>query len=1148
MPPESPPPARAAALVDAAITTVRGWLNHPEPEPKPGTRRLPRPHLVSAERRAAILADPAGREFAMQFIDLVIGTEGERAAARQLERLSRDLPPVLPLGLRILIQLAGGFAVLLPRAVMPLVRAGFRRAVADRLLGTEPRTLDRCLAGLRERGIRVSLAPLGGAVHGMGEADRRRGRALDLLGRDDVDSVILRLGALAGPTAPWAYEEAVERTIERILPLYEFAASSPTPKQIVLETDRYEHFDLMMDVVMGALGRAALLGYEGGITLPAALPDALPALQRLSEWARARRAHGGAGITVRLVEEGLLSHEPADAARLGVPAATLPTRLATEANLVRLLEGVLSPEHAGAVRVTVATSNLFHLALAWHLARERGVSSALTVELRRGETLHLDALASAIDDLRLHAPIADDLASSSDHLIERLASETEPDGFLAAARRLGQDDALFAREAGRLGEAVTAAGEPAAQNARLRPRTIGEDVPSLNDPAVPKGREWARGALTRARASSAGRATVHESGVGEIAELNAVVAAAVAAGEDWAARALTERTTGMRDLAAVLDALRATIVETLVSETGALFAEADGEAVRAVSAAHAVAHAAAALGSLENAEFEPVPVVLAAPGWTSPVADTVEAVASALAAGSAVIVQPPHQARRSCALVIEAAREAGLPEGLVTLVVPEGADVARAALEHPDIERVVFTGDRDTAGLLRSWRPSRPPLGDAAGVASVIVTESADTDAAVDAIVRGAFARGAQDPRGARLVILVGEAGDSAAFRTRLADAVRATLPATSIEASSRMAPLATTPPERLRRLLATLDEGESWLVEPEALDDRLTLWRPGVRDGVAPEHAVNRTAPVPAVVLTRVADLEAAVELQNSAQGAVAGIHTLDVEELALWLDTVDAGTLVVNEPAGTHGRHALPSGGWRGAGGLRGSTERILTLGEAIPVFAEAQQNVRLDGIGERVRALIEAAQPAMTFLEFDLVRAGAVSDERAWVEHYRDARELPDRPGERVVVRHLPVDTTIRRAAGVSSAQFVRVLAAATRAGARVHVSTATELPERLVQLFAHPLSPLRVASVLVEGDARWHARIQSGEVETPHIRLIGGDAGVLATVLAKRPDVALHAAPVTTAGRLELLPFLRAQAVHMTAERYGRPDPMVEAIEF
>jgi RHH-type proline utilization regulon transcriptional repressor/proline dehydrogenase/delta 1-pyrroline-5-carboxylate dehydrogenase len=87
-------------------------------------------------------------------------------------------------------------------------------------------------------------------------------------------------------------------------------------------------------------------------------------------------------------------------------------------------------------------------------------------------------------------------------------------------------------------------------------------------------------------------------------------------------------------------------------------------------------------------------------------------------------------------------------------------------------------------------------------------------------------------------------------------------------------------------------------------------------------------------------------------------------------------------------------------------------------------------------------------------------------------------------------------------------------------------------------------LKVVDVIVETDARWHVSLQSGEAGLgigARIRLLGGDRLELARVLGGDPDVAIYSGPVTTSGRIELLPFLHEQAISMTAHRFGNPDP-------
>jgi RHH-type proline utilization regulon transcriptional repressor/proline dehydrogenase/delta 1-pyrroline-5-carboxylate dehydrogenase len=81
-------------------------------------------------------------------------------------------------------------------------------------------------------------------------------------------------------------------------------------------------------------------------------------------------------------------------------------------------------------------------------------------------------------------------------------------------------------------------------------------------------------------------------------------------------------------------------------------------------------------------------------------------------------------------------------------------------------------------------------------------------------------------------------------------------------------------------------------------------------------------------------------------------------------------------------------------------------------------------------------------------------------------------------------------------------------------------------------------LRIADVKVESDAAWHAR---AAIDRPaKVRLVGGDAAALADAVGGAPDVAIWGGLVTAAGRIELLPFLREQAVSLTAHRFGNPD--------
>ncbi len=79
---------------------------------------------------------------------------------------------------------------------------------------------------------------------------------------------------------------------------------------------------------------------------------------------------------------------------------------------------------------------------------------------------------------------------------------------------------------------------------------------------------------------------------------------------------------------------------------------------------------------------------------------------------------------------------------------------------------------------------------------------------------------------------------------------------------------------------------------------------------------------------------------------------------------------------------------------------------------------------------------------------------------------------------------------------------------------------------------------MSSARFETDADWLEAVVRDRPE--RIRLIGGDPHALARALGGDPAVAVHHRPVTGSDRLEMLPFLREQAVSMTAHRFGTVD--------
>lgn len=1111
-----------------------------------------------AERLAGLLKDPRGLEFTLGFVDRVIRPEDPRVAARNLERLSRRVPQFLPWYLRAAVVAGGGFGLLLPWVVIPAARLVFRYLVRHLVVDATPKRLTRSLAKLRQPGVRLNVNLLGEAVLGEREAERRLAGIAALLARPDVDYVSVKVSAIASQLPAWGFDEAVERVVEKLVPLYEQAARARGQKFINLDMEEYRDLDLTIAVFTRLLARPELVGLEAGIVLQSYLPDALPALERLTAWARQRVAAGGAGIKVRIVKGANLAMERVDATVHGWPLATWGEKVETDAHYKRMLDFALHPAHTDAVRVGVAGHNLFDLAFAHLLADSRGVSRRVEFEMLLGMAPALaDAVRADAGGVLLYTPVVapDEFDAAISYLVRRLEENASPANFLPALVDI-DDPEVFAREAARFAaslELLTVAA-PATHRVQDRSHPTVPRAPEVfanepdSDPATPGNRAWARGLLSRAATSDLGLATLAASRLTDEGAVRDRVRQAAAAGSDWGRTPGSTRADYLHRAGEVLAAFRSRFIEVMVAETGKTLAEADVEVSEAVDFAHYYADRARELAGIRGAVFRPVALTVVTPPWNFPVSIAAGGVLSALAAGSAVLLKPAPQARRSGAVLAEALWEAGIPREVFGLVDVAEDAAGRALITAPEVGRVLLTGSIETAALFSSWRPGLPLLAETSGKNAIIVTPSADLDLAVADIVKSAFGNAGQKCSAASLAILVGSVATSERFRRQLADAVASLAVGPPSDPATHVGPLVEPASGKLARGLTKLAEGESWLVTPRSLDATDRLWSPGVRDGVQPGSDFHRTEFFgPVLGLMSASTLDEAVALQNATDyGLTAGIHSLDAREVAVWLDEVQAGNLYVNRPITGAIVRRQPFGGWKrssvGAGAKAGGPNTLLVLGDWVPEPGEPSEDLTLDGLDERVRTVVEAFQPVLDFPGFDAVRQAAFDDEESWTREFGRSHDPSALGVERNVFRYRPAEVVLRLAEGGDLADLARVLCAGVRARAKLLISTAAPLPAGLLPLVddGTPLgrSPLGILGVKVETDAAFLVR--SAEGLPARIRLVGGDASALATALRGSPDVAVWAGPVTGAGRIEMLPFLREQAVSITAHRFGNPD--------
>jgi RHH-type proline utilization regulon transcriptional repressor/proline dehydrogenase/delta 1-pyrroline-5-carboxylate dehydrogenase len=1159
-------PDDLAALVDDAVALARRWLAATELEQT-------KAELAVSGRLAALVGDPAGLDLAVRFVDRVARPEDARVAGRELATISSATAAgFLGWTDRQLLRIGSHIAPIAPRLVVPLARRRLRQLVGHLVVDAHDPALAEHLVRARRDGFRLNVNLLGEAVLGEAEAAARAARTTALLERADVDYVSIKVSALVSQISTWDTEGTVYRVLERLRPLYRAAMRKRPHAFVNLDMEEYRDLDVTIEAFTSLLAEPEFHELEAGIVLQAYLPDSVAALERLIAFAERRVASRGAGIKVRLVKGANLSMERVDAELHGWTPATYATKAEVDANYLRLVDRLLRPELLGAVRVGVASHNLYAVAFAHVLARQRGASASLDVEMLQGMSpAQARAVQAAVGTVLLYTPVVaqDDFDVAVAYLVRRLEENAQPQNFLYA---------LFAGEDTAPGDRRAVEGSMADQELRFRASVAAMSSTSKrprrtpvhphagtefanttdSDPALPAVRQWA--AERVAAAAVMPTSPVLTSSI----DVDRAVATSRAAHLEWARRPAADRAAILRRAADELEARRGDLVTVMAAEGGKTVAEADPEVSEAIDFARYYADRALDLdpagghASTDGARFVPTAVTLVTPPWNFPVAIPIGGALAALAAGSAVILKPAPPVP-ACAEVAAAAVHAALAHGgaavdVLQVVRTDEGDVGRALVSHRDIDTVLLTGSIETARLFASWRTShdRGPrvYAETSGKNAVVITPAADFDLAVTDLVKSAFGHAGQKCSAASLVILVGSAGRSHRLRRQLVDAVGSVRVGWPTSLDATMGPLIELPTGKLARALTTLEVGEEWLVEPQQLDATGRLWSPGLKDGVAPGsffHLTECFGPVLGVM--RADTLADAVTLQNSTPfGLTGGLHSLDEDEIEQWLDSVQVGNAYVNRHITGAIVQRQPFGGWKdsvvGPGAKAGGPNYVAQLGEWVPERAPAQ---RSEPVPRVCLALADYIELIPSESDQDWLRAAVGSDAAAWSSELGQEIDRSVLAVESNVLRYRPMPAvTVRAGLGASPVELVRLLLAAELTGTTANLSldptlaTALGLSDTSVDGSARPgVRRLNDRVAAKESAEEFVARVRSGAV-TCRVRVVGDEGAELPGELAG-DDVTVLAGPVLATGRRELLGLLREQAISRTQHRFGHVSP-------
>ena len=452
--------------------------------------------------------------------------------------------------------------------------------------------------------------------------------------------------------------------------------------------------------------------------------------------------------------------------------------------------------------------------------------------------------------------------------------------------------------------------------------------------------------------------------VGDVRQADAPLAAqaveaAAAAFPAWRSLPPPARGDILRKAADFLEQRAPDVGRDLTREEGKTLAEGIGETRRAVQILRYFAgqtlepdgetYPSHTPGTFLYARREPIGVVSAITPWNFPIAIPAWKIAPALAYGNAVVWKPAELVPLTAVHLLQALVDAGLPAGVLNLVLGKGSEVGDVLVTHAAVHAITFTGSNSVGRALqkKATEKGKKVQLELGGKNPAVVLADADLDLAAEHVARGAFLSAGQKCTATSRVIV--EAPVLRGFQERLVALAEGWKLGDPLDSDTRVGPLVSA--DQLKtvtdyleiavheggRMLAggsrAADLGEGYYVQPTVIAN------------IGPQSRVVREEIFgPVAALLPAGSYEEAIQLANDTlYGLSASVFTNDLTRALRFADEIHAGVVKVNqESAGIE--FQVPFGGMQDSSS--GSREQ----GKAAREFFAQWKTVYMDRVPSR------------------------------------------------------------------------------------------------------------------------------------------------------------------------------------------------------
>jgi aldehyde dehydrogenase (NAD+) len=315
---------------------------------------------------------------------------------------------------------------------------------------------------------------------------------------------------------------------------------------------------------------------------------------------------------------------------------------------------------------------------------------------------------------------------------------------------------------------------------------------------------------------------------------------------------------------------------------------------------------------------EPLGVIGLITPWNFPIAIPAWKMAPALAYGNTVVIKPADLVPGSAWALVDILHRAGLPKGVLNLVIGRGSEVGAALLENPAVSAISFTGSMETGRKLAlacvSSRPLKKFQLEMGGKNPIVVLDDADLSTAVECATNSAFFSTGQRCTAASRLIVTKGIHDK--FNAALTERLKTLVVDNAVKAGTQIGPVVDQSQldQNLKYLKIGKDEGAKLAYGGELLkrDTPGFYMKPAFFTEVTSQMRIAREeifGPVAAVI--RVKDYDEALAVANDTEfGLSSGICTTSLKYASHFKRNAEAGMVMVNLPTAGVDYH-VPFGG---------------------------------------------------------------------------------------------------------------------------------------------------------------------------------------------------------------------------------------------